>query len=418
MKNESRECWKLVIILVIILVIMLVIIFGYYVGYFFVTFWLLHMIYSFPITLLLFLFFAHIVSSLSSSILVKNYVPGLHVGRIYASAASVGSFICVAGGVHADQFHATAEILDTTSGLWKTSALRQERSFAAAAGLAGIFFVIVGGVVHPNAPDYLASAEVYNVITGEWLYFENALSSGCSNLAVAAYGSVAAFVGGQPFASCSSKITAFNASGNTWSDAGNLSIARTGLASVAVGSIGYFAGGTDNWSWWNITDTYDFLTGRLSRLDIGLSYPRAGCIALGVDSILLVGGGITNYGSPVAIIDIYDTIAGAWTTNSLSRARLGMTGSTLGKKAIWAGGADGSDAGAISTIDIYDVTTQTLTTSALSSLRDEAVSASVGSLMVVMGGYSPPIIWSNTVDYLIAFSDDISASIASIEATS
>ena len=53
-------------------------------------------------------------------------------------------------------------------------------------------------------------------------------------------------------------------------------------------------------------------------------------------------------------MDIYDSVANEWTQTTLSEARYGLSATTVGTKAIFAGGLGAL--GASNVVDIYDLT--------------------------------------------------------------
>jgi hypothetical protein len=86
-------------------------------------------------------------------------------------------------------------------------------------------------------------------------------------------------------------------------------------------------------------------------------------------------------------IDIYDTIAQAWTTAELTvTARDGMAVASVGDKIFFAGGGDNDWFDVTSRIDIYNSTTNTWSTAELSQARKYLAAVTLGSKVFFAGG--------------------------------
>jgi len=88
-------------------------------------------------------------------------------------------------------------------------------------------------------------------------------------------------------------------------------------------------------------------------------------------------------------MDIYDVDTGLWSTATLSQARRFLAATTLGNKAIFAGGGSTGHQTEITsydTIDIYDLETCQWTIGALSEARMQLAAATAGSKALFAGG--------------------------------
>ncbi len=110
-----------------------------------------------------------------------------------------------------------------------------------------------------------------------------------------------------------------------------------------------------------------------------LSEPRGDGVAVVVGSQALFAGGDTVGARPTDRVDVYDAPTGRWSTARLSQAGIGLTATTLGMLAFFAGG---------STVDIYDASTGVWSTSTLSQPRFLMSSAAVAGQVLFAGGHS------------------------------
>jgi len=116
----------------------------------------------------------------------------------------------------------------------------------------------------------------------------------------------------------------------------------------------------------------------LVQTTAALSQPRGDGVAAVVGSQALFAGGDTTEARPITGVDIYDAPSGKWSTAKLSQAGIGLTATTSGTVAFFAGG---------STVDIYDASTGVWSTTALSQSRYLMSSAAVAGKVIFAGGY-------------------------------
>lgn len=122
---------------------------------------------------------------------------------------------------------------------------------------------------------------------------------------------------------------------------------------------------------------------RLIHQTASLSYGRYSPAATTVGNKALFAGGGAGSGDS-NLVDIYDNSSGTWSTAKLSAPRYGMAATTVGNKAIFAGGGNGFTQTDI--VDIYDDTTGKWSTAKLSQKRDSPVATTAGSKALFAGG--------------------------------
>jgi hypothetical protein len=82
-----------------------------------------------------------------------------------------------------------------------------------------------------------------------------------------------------------------------------------------------------------------------------LSVPRKNLAATTVGNKALFAGGNDENSNTFATVDIYDYITGQWTTHFLSKGRQALRATSFGTKAFFAGGVG---TGLLATVDVYD----------------------------------------------------------------
>ena len=183
-----------------------------------------------------------------------------------------------------------------------------------------------------------------------------------------------------------SGVNIYDVNTGQWTSA-NLSIARLLPVGVSAGSKVIFAGGYNgNYVSSSRVDIYDIITQKWTTAE--LSYPRfdVGAVSYG-DKVFFAGGANLKTGMGGDILDIYNVTTGVWTTGSLSGANSYVT--LTGTKAIFAGD---------SIMDIYDFITDTWSTATFPSPRDFMGVTSVGGKAIFAGGFYPGNINTDRVD--------------------
>jgi hypothetical protein len=99
------------------------------------------------------------------------------------------------------------------------------------------------------------------------------------------------------------------------------------------------------------------------------------------------------------VVDIYDSSSNTWSTHTLSQARANLAATTVGTKAIFAGGS-GSNV-----VDIYDSSSNTWSTATISQARSSLAATTVGTKAIFAGGYKAIFAgetwYSNVVDIYV-----------------
>ncbi|MCX6023590.1 MAG: YCF48-related protein, partial [Chloroflexi bacterium] len=124
-----------------------------------------------------------------------------------------------------------------------------------------------------------------------------------------------------------------------------------------------------------------------------LTQARANLAVTTVGDKALFAGGRTDTGYSAAV-DIYTNATGLWSTAVLSQARYDLAAVTAGSKALFGGGWTGADS---NVVDIYDNQTGAWSTATLSQARWNLAAAKVGGKALFAGG-STASAYSNVVD--------------------
>ncbi len=429
----------------------------------------------------------------------------LSQARAYLVAAAVGTKIFFAGGSFSPgALSNVVDIYDTSTGTWSTATLSQARSGMAAAS-AGSKVIFAGGF---GLSGNSKVVDIYDNSTGTWT--TSTLSVARNSLAGTSVGSKALFAGGYNNgvssivdlydASCNSTIltitppvsicfgesvnlTVSGGSNYMWSPAAGLSqttgasvmasptttttylVVDAGLnacasVTVTVGSPVAFSfvpptqticvgkstrlvvSGPPDLSWSpstglsatsgstvyaspSVTTTYtvtgsdgggcvvtaditvivDNCTGLTTSTLVQNRWDLA-ATTVGTKAIF-AGGTVfgssmdfepTNYSTAV---DIYDNASGTWSSATLSRGRTELAAATAGTKALFAGGRhEGGTFNVTSSdvVDIYNNSTGTWSTANLSEARHQLAAASVGTKAFFAGGFSYENGYTSAVD--------------------
>jgi hypothetical protein len=128
-----------------------------------------------------------------------------------------------------------------------------------------------------------------------------------------------------------------------------------------------------------------------------LSKARYGLTATTVNNIAIFAGGASsvNYriiaidivkGIVNNVVDMYNASSGMWTTATLSQARTRLASTTVGNLAIFGGGAIYQ--GYSPVVDIYNATDNTWTNTVLSEGRLDPAATTVRDLAIFAGGFN------------------------------
>ena len=117
-----------------------------------------------------------------------------------------------------------------------------------------------------------------------------------------------------------------------------------------------------------------------------LSLQRYQLAATTVGTKAVFAGGYPSAGTVSAVVDIYDSATGSWTTAYLSIARGWLTAASVGDKAVFAGGlVNGSSS---YQVDIYNNSTGTWWPAQLSQPRYGLAAGSLGDKLYIAGGWN------------------------------
>ena len=283
----------------------------------------------------------------------------LSQGRSSLAATSVGNKAFFAGGrISFDNSTNVVDVYNADLGepndpsAWSIATLSQARSYMVATCVGSIALFAEG---------YHDVVDIYDANAGEpndpaaWSTATLSLARG--RFAATSLGSYAFFAGGllsegggigDPSSNFVDIVDIFDANTGVWSTA-TLSQARCDLCATTVGKYALFAGGFGTS---NVVDTYDSSKGEPNNPGAWsttvLSEGRSRISATSVGGYaLFAGGGDGTPGGGLSTVDIYDSGLGepndpsAWYTTTLTQARTHLAATSLGSKALFAGGLVG-----------------------------------------------------------------------------
>ena len=301
------------------------------------------------------------LSSPASPIRTSTTWTNARYGVAGASCKHIAMFFGGWGGSNSDYVQNTINIYNNNTGAWTTDAdgLETERAAGAATGVGSLIIFAGGRGTYSGGEKYV---DIYNVDDGTWKQ-KNAelLSVGRSGLVALSVGTKAIFAGGgtgsgnkcrkdncQHDGYVSDAVDIYDSSSDTWSTH-QLSQARAFLAGAVHGTKAFFGGG----------DT---------------------------DSTSVCADGTTCKTSKR--VDIYDASTGAWTTTDFPAERTLMAAAASGKGVIFFGGAATRDLSDVSNdIFIYNVEADMWETDQMTMGRYGSAGVSFGDYAVFAGGY-------------------------------
>ncbi|MHC4643048.1 MAG: Kelch repeat-containing protein [Planctomycetota bacterium] len=325
----------------------------------------------------------------TTNFIIDHYTDTLSLARGSLTATTVGNLAMFAGGGTGGSsgVRNIVDIYDAETGQWSTDTLSQAR-WNLAATTVGHKAMFAGGA--SGSPSNVV--DIYDAETEQWS--TATLSQARNNLAATTAGNKAIFAGGDTSINNPSNVVdIYDDETGQWSTA-TLSQARYSLSATTVGSKAIFAGGNTGSNYGtNRVDIYDDSTGLWSTAT--LSQTRYALAATSIGNKAFFAGGkdyephdgyaYTDYD----IVDIYDNSTGLWSTASLSQARYILTATTSANKAFFGGGRywDGDAYNEFSNVvDIYDPETDLWLTAALSQARAGLAATSVGNKAIFAGG--------------------------------
>jgi N-acetylneuraminic acid mutarotase len=205
------------------------------------------------------------------------------------AVASVGNKILFAGGYTGSsatgwQYFSRVDIFDVSLNQWTSAELSQARLGMTTAVLGNkVFFA--GGVV--GAGIYTSRVDIYDAATNTWSTSE--LSSGGVEITGAAAADKVLFAGGiRGFFNYSKTVDIYNNTTNTWSTTTlNRPGDAVGMAATAIGNKIYFAGNASDWWAWDFGDItssiniYDASSDTWSTSNLSIARGYMASIAVG-----------------------------------------------------------------------------------------------------------------------------------------
>jgi uncharacterized protein (DUF849 family) len=173
----------------------------------------------------------------------------------------------------------------------------------------------------------------FTAASGQSAWYTAQLSVARWHLTATSTATVAMFAGGSdsnfsPY----DIVDLYNLTTSTWSTA-RLSAARYFLAATSVGDVSIFAGGATS-----VGGKSPYVAVYGIALLKFLSFFTHGSIFA---PLVLVISSATSLGSPVNVVDIYNSATRVWSTAVLSVARSSAAATTVGNVAVFAGGSVG-----------------------------------------------------------------------------
>ena len=308
----------------------------------------------------------------------------LSVARLDLAASTADNSEAVFGGGRTNNnynsqsnvvngYNASLSMTTASSGL-------QTARYQLAAAKSGSYIIFAGG--RTGASAVTGRAEAYNAsLTRTAL---TALGTNRGKLSGATTGNYAIFAGGDNggssgYGAAQNKIDAY--SGTTkQSLSSTLGTARFYICGATTGNYALFAGGATAYSSYQLTpstaiDAFNGLT-KVST-SVTLSAARVGMAGTSLGSYAVFAGGAGD------AVYVFNGLTKVSTSATLSNARNYLAATTIGDFAVFAGGSSSN------TVDVFDtsITRQTLSLT-LNTARSSLSAATVGNNAIFAGGYT------------------------------
>jgi len=216
---------------------------------------------------------------------------------------------------------------------------------------------------------YSDVVDVFNADTGSWS--TATLSQARSCLAATTVGNLALFAGGQRGDSYGDVVDIYNADTGDWSTT-TLSRPRARLAATSVGNLALFAGGWNQYGSSDVVDIYDAETGAWTSCTLSESVTL---VATALDDKALFAGWNR---SPEIRVDIYDAVSSTWSTASTSPGERLHGRTTVENRAIFAG---------TEYAHIFDHDANQWSAHPLSTSRYRTTATTLGTKALLAGGF-------------------------------
>ena len=259
--------------------------------------------------------------------------------REVGAAAGTGTKVLFAGGTGRTDIagpvyiYNKVDIFDINTGARTSGKLSKARTNIAA-GAAGNKVVFAGGWYWDMMYNtvYSNKADIYDVSTGLWTNV--LLSKKRDNISVAVIGDKILFAGGSGNMGAVNNVDIYNASTNTWSVT-YMPVAGYSFKTAVNGTDAYFAGYP--YGVLNAIYKYNSLTGIWSTLYLPTSL--SGFSMRVIDGRLIFAGGtLPGTNTYSNLVQIYDPVSNAWSTEYLSMARTNVSVLSIGNIGYFVGG--------------------------------------------------------------------------------
>lgn len=334
--------------------------------------------------------------------------------RASLASAVVGPLALFAGGDEFSTVSAQVDLFDSNSGLWSQQSLSQARRGLAATSLGQRAF-FAGGLLS-GVSESSDRVDIYDAASDSWT--QATLSEPRQGIGATAVGDFAFFAGGNPFGPFappfqSARIDVYDAALDQWSTV-ELSVPRAHLGATTVGPYALFAGGQNlnfpNNGYQDRVDVYDSSAGPPSDpaawTTATLSQPRSFAAAISDGTRAYFAGGNLFDGALFQNsdrVDIYDSSVGppndpgAWSTATLTEARVFLGTAQLGGQVFFAGGEETYVDFSVpeivrlehDVVDVYTIATDSWSVEQLSHARQRLVGASLPERVLFAGGADP-----------------------------
>jgi len=286
--------------------------------------------------------------------------------------------VFVGGATTSYQYSANAfasvDIFDSSRGIWSSTSRGVASYEGAVVILDNSSALFVGGSSTDSAAPTKSVARFFWNGTSGGFNESNSLPIAARNLVGVAYKGQAFFAGGStgPVISASDilSVQIYDPSNDSWSIAYE-PLMRRNMVATTVGDLIYFAGGFSNNDYTSgVSDSFDVYDPSVKRIikRMKLLGPKNDLSVVTIGHYILLGGGRNTSDRSLLSpmfgctfyddVEIYDTLAEKWALAKLTEARYGLSGTSFGTLAYFAGGRNAS--GFSSAIDVFDLSSMQL----------------------------------------------------------